>query len=300
MTRTSTVVAIPPSYESDGTAEVESTSSYLDFLTSRGIDTVMSTAGTSQFNLLSYEEIHQFNAAIASSDAKKKILGVPPCSLRDALKFTNDALKYCDSSCRLMLLFPDRYYDDKTIISYISSVSDAAGSPVYIHCMPMRKGTGGTWDYTSYVINDLHSKGVLEGIKEEHTSLKKSYDFVGDLNSDIDVIVAGGSMRRHQFLKSAGANSFLSGIGNLIPKVELDYVESVSSLSCIQKNLELETSLFSVFMKYGWHPSLRYALRHLNLTCKADRQPWPDLSDIAKEEIEAVVGLCTKGALNNG
>jgi len=98
------------------------------------------------------------------------------------------------------------------------------------------------------------------------------------LYSGIQVIVAGGSMRRFSFLESAGADTFLSGIGNFYPWVE-------NSFRAAKKNkkkkmfLELEARFFDVFMKHGWHSSLRAGLKSKRLTCHYDRQPWPSLHD---------------------
>ena len=58
------VVAVPPSYDQEQNLETESTSEYVKYLHAHGATTVMTTAGTSQFNLLSTQEIHQLNQSI--------------------------------------------------------------------------------------------------------------------------------------------------------------------------------------------------------------------------------------------
>ena len=73
-------------------------------------------------------------------------------------------------------------------------------------------------------------------------------------------------MRRYEFLRSAGANAFLSGVGNLFPDVEQRYIDRDIDLP-----LQLEKKMFDVFMKYGWHKSLRIALDYLDLTCYNNR-----------------------------
>ena len=168
----------------------------------------------------------------------------------------------------------------KKFLNYFSEIRNNTSSKIYIHGKTIRNATGGTWNYNSSVINDLFDDEVLIGIKEEHPNLLKSYDFVSELNKDIDVIVAGGSMRRYEYLRSAGANSFLSGVGNLFPKIEQSYIDGEKDCA-----LEKEKKLFSVFMKNGWHKSLRIGLKYLNLTCYNDRKPWPETT---KEELNQV------------
>ena len=130
----------------------------------------------------------------------------------------------------------------------------------------------------------MYDLGVLCGIKEEHSSLAKSYDFVSDLNPEIDVIVAGGSMRRYEYLRSAGANSFLAGVGNLFPEVEQSYLDGHRDLA-----INIEKKMFSVFMKYGWHKSLRIALKYMKLTCYYNRNPWPSNTTHEESEIAKIV-----------
>ena len=279
-----TVVGIPASYSEDQSLETESTIRYLSYLEDQGVHTVMTTAGTSHFNLLNIDEIHALNKAVANSFKGNKIIGVPALSNRDAVAFIERANDYIDSSCRLMLLYPERYYSEDEIVDYMSDLRSHTDNKIYIHGKTIRNATGGNWDYNASVINKLYNYGILEGIKEEHSNLSKSYDFVSEIHPEVDVIVAGGSMRRYEYLQSAGANSFLSGVGNLFPKVEQDYLDGSTADS-----LNKEKQMFSVFMKYGWHKSLRIALKHLDLTCYHNRKPWPVTSVLEEEAIKKVV-----------
>lgn len=279
-----TVVGIPASYSEDQSLETESTIRYLSYLEDQGVHTVMTTAGTSHFNLLNIDEIHALNKAVANSFKGNKIIGVPALSNRDAVTFIERANDYIDSSCRLMLLYPERYYSEDEIVDYMSDLRSHTDNKIYIHGKTIRNATGGSWDYNASVINKLYNCGILQGIKEEHSNLSKSYDFVSEIHPEVDVIVAGGSMRRYEYLQSAGANSFLSGVGNLFPKVEQDYLDGSTADS-----LNKEKQMFSVFMKYGWHKSLRIALKHLDLTCYHNRKPWPVTSVLEEEAIKKVV-----------
>ena len=47
--------------------------------------------------------------------------------------------------------------------------------------------------------------------------------------------------------------------------------------------------MFNVFMKYGWHKSVRIALKYLDLTCYNNRDPWAKSSEKEKEEIMNVI-----------
>lgn len=280
---TRTVIAIPSSFDKKQNLETISTNKYVEYLEKHGAGTLMTTAGTSNFNLLSTQEIHNFNESV-SNFGGTKIIGIPPLNQNESINFAKEASRYIDNKTSLMALFPDRYYDDHSIIQYMSKIRDQTENSIYIHAKPLRKATGGTWNYTSDIINILFERKIIKGIKEEHLELASSYDFVANLNKELDVIVAGGSMRRHRFLESAGANAFLSGIGNLFPEIEQDYLSGN-----IDQPLVKEHKLFSVFMKYGWHKSLRIALKILDLSCYYDRDPWPMSHKNEISEIETVI-----------
>ena len=280
------VVAIPPSYDLDERLELASTANYLTYLHDEGATRVMTTAGTSQFNLLDTNEIHTLNACISQHFKGEAILGIPATNSMEVAKFVQTAQTYTNDHTHLMALYPDRFYDQETIINYITSICDSLGDSVYLHAPKMRSGYGGDWNYNADTINKMHDKDLIKGIKEEHSSLANSYDFISQLNYDIDVIVAGGSIRRFSFLESAGASSFLSGIGNLFPEIENKFFDGYDNR---QKCLNLETKFFNVFMKYGWHKSLRAALKCRELTCFNDRQPWPSVNDEELKEISLVI-----------
>lgn len=280
------VVAIPPSYDLDERLELASTVSYLKCLHNGGVTSVMTTAGTSQFNLLNVNEIHALNACISENFEGEAILGIPAASSVEVAKFVQTAQTYINDHTHLMALYPDRFYDQDTIVNYVSSICQSLGDSVYLHAPKMRSGYGGDWNYNADTINKMHDKDLIKGIKEEHSSLADSYNFISHLNDAIDVIVAGGSMRRFSFLESAGANSFLSGVGNLFPEIENKFLEGHEHR---QECLDLETKCFNVFMKYGWHKSLRAALKCMGLTCLNDRQPWPSVNDEELKEISLVI-----------
>ena len=277
---TNTVIPIPPSYYKDESINLDDTLKYLKFLSSSGIETVMTTAGTSQFNLLTIDEIHSLNKTICMGYSKNKIIGIPPLSLRETKKFIKSANDYADSKTKYLILYPERHYDNNTIRQFFYQIKQDTDADFYVHTMALRSGTGGDWEYESGLLKDLFNESLVVGIKEEYSNIQHAFNFVSELPKEMDVVVAGGSMRRHNFLKIAGANSFLGGIGNLFPEIELDYCINEKEHSLI-----LETKLFDVFMKFGWHKSLRIGISYLGLGCDYDRMPWSMRDDECKRDI---------------
>jgi hypothetical protein len=74
-------------------------------------------------------------------------------------------------------------------------------------------------------------------------------------------------------------------VGNLFPRVEENYIYRPQK----QEYLDIEKKMFKVFMKYGWHKSLRIALKYLDLTCYNDRKPWAKIKETEKQNIINVI-----------
>lgn len=286
------VIAIPPSYDIDENLETASTLEYINYLKLHGATHLMTTAGTSQYNLLSEQEVHELNAVVSSFDGFK-ILGIPPLPLKKAIEFVKDGMSrnYIDDRTKFMALYPDRFYEIDHLYSYFKTVSEYANGPIYIHAQKMRHGVSGDWNYEAELLNRLCDDGYIIGIKEEHSSLELAYSLIDSLSRKLHIIVAGGSMRRFEYLESAGANSFLAGIGNLAPSLENQFINSVN-IGDKHRLLQIEARIFSVFMRCGWHRSLREALRQKRLTCINNRQPWPASTlDFSKKIGDAIQRL---------
>lgn len=285
-----TVVPIPPAYDAEEKLELNSTKKYLSFLDDNNIKTIMSTAGTSQFNFLTEKEIIDFNVTMSQNFSGQVLLGVPPLPTSRTKSFVKKVESSLSrdqiGSVNFLLLYNDRFYNEECLHRYYQEIRSCSSNPLYIHGNAMRAGTGGMWDYSSEVINRLHEQGVVLGIKEETSNLNYSYKFIQGLLSGVDVIVAGGSIRRYEFLKNAGANAFLSGVGNFYPWVENRYFSRPSTAGT---SIDIENEIFKVFMGIGWHPSLRFALKHLGLTCFYNRGPWPELNKKQKHDIIKVL-----------
>lgn len=278
------VIPIPPSYNKDGSLNVKLVNKYVRYLEDNNASTVMTTAGTSQFNLLDLHEINNLNLVVSKFDGPK-ILGIPALNTKAAKNFIKNSDCFSDSDVSIMAIYPDRYYDEESIYSYFYDLRESIDKPLYLHAMFMRKGTGGSWDYEAQIISDLYNDDIICGIKEEYSDLQKSFNFISNLPSGLDIVVAGGSMRRHAFLRNAGAGSFLAGVGSFFPSIENDYMNGDDRL------IDIETKFFKIFNKHGWHKSLRIGMNYFLKFSDGNRNPWPKDS---KPVIDDVVNILTE------
>ncbi len=267
------VYAIPPSFKNDE-IDLKSTSKYLSFLENTGATRVLTTAGTSQFNLLSLSETYFLNTCLINNFSGEKILGLPALSLKH-LKIEIEKLNKLESlNTKLLILFPERYYTDNQILEFFDAICALSLYPIYLHGNPLRKGMGGTYEYTNSLLEKLSRIDNFEGIKEEYSSLDLSIKSIQDL--DLDIIVAGGSMRRFWTLSPFGATSFLTGVGNFNPTHSEEFYQAFTNGKygkCMDIIQNIETPLFNTFMKVGWHAAMRIALKTQGYILE-DRKPF--------------------------
>lgn len=278
------VYAIPPSFKDDQ-LDLGSTSKYLKYLENKSATRVLTTAGTSQFNLLSLDEVFQLNKCLIDNFTQEKILGLPALSLKHLLNEINKLNQLNSTNTNLIILFPERYYSDDQILDFFDAVCAFSLYPIYLHGNPLRKGMGGTYEYSNNLLKKLSRIDNFEGIKEEYSSLDLAIKTISNL--DLDIIVAGGSMRRFWTLNPFGATSFLTGVGNFNPTYSEDFYNAFNTGKydkCIDIIQNIEKPLFDIFMKIGWHASMREALRHQGYILE-DRKPFITLSDSSNQEI---------------
>ena len=272
------VFPIPPAYDKNGNLDLNAVRKYITYLEESGVEVIMTTAGTSQFNLLKMSDIISLNKVCAEFKGKS-ILGIPALSQEEASSFIVEMNKLEFKNSSLMLLYPDRYYGDSGIVDYFNSLADTSNYTCFIHGMFMRKGTGGTYNFTAELINKISLHSNIIGMKEETNDFGLAYSVCKDINKDnFIVIVAGGSMKRFLSLHSTGVQTFLTGIGNILPKIDIDFHSKLTNGKLYEAYdvvNNFENLFFDVFMKYGWHLSLREGLYCENHYEPHTKPPFP-------------------------
>ena len=286
------VFPIPPAYDKDGNLDLNAIRKYIKYLENNGVEVIMTTAGTSQFNLLTLNDIILLNKVCAEFNGKS-ILGIPALSKDEAYEFIIEMNKLELKNSSLMLLYPDRYYNDEAIVDYFNFLADVSNYTCFIHGMFMRKGTGGTYNFTAELINKISQHNNIVGMKEETNDFGLAYNICKDINKDdFIVIVAGGSMKRFLSLHSTGVQTFLTGIGNILPEVDIKFHNKLTNGDLYEAYKivnEFENLFFDVFMKYGWHLSLREGLYCENHYEPNTKYPFPRADKEVVKDIKKII-----------
>ncbi|HTL80349.1 MAG TPA: dihydrodipicolinate synthase family protein [Bacteroidia bacterium] len=276
---TGPVIPLPTPFNSKFEVDYGALSSYVKFLVDNGIRNVMTTVGTSRFNLLTEDEVKKVNETVVKAAAGKAITIVanPLTGGTDkAIEFGKHAEQI--GADLFLTYYPERYYGDDNTYDYLKAINDAVNIGILIHEMPMRNGYGpGNIQYSLPLLHRLLELKNIVGVKEEALDAEYSNKIVAEIKDKAVVIGAGGGMSRY-YLRDhkLGSKAFLGGIGNFIPQLELEFYNAMMNGDQERAGKivnEIEIPYFTKVVPVGWHPSLKAALALKGLMPAHERPP---------------------------
>ncbi len=292
---TGPVIPIPTPFTKSQDVDYAALKSYIQFLVDRGIKNVMTTVGTSRFNLLSEEEVKRVNETIVESvDGKAVTIVANP--LTGGTKHAIDFAKHSEEigADLFMAYFPERHYGEENTFKFFEQVCNNISIGVLIHEMPKRSGLGGgPVHYSLPLLDKLFEIDNLVGLKEEALDADYSNQIVERFSKIAVIIGAGGGMSRYLYRDfDLGAKTFLGAVGNFIPELELEFFDAITSGNkerATQIVEELEQPFFEKAVPMGWHPGLKAALALKGLMPIYEREPMKFMSGAEVEELKSIM-----------
>lgn len=252
----------------------------------------MVTVGTSRFDVLTVEEMLEVNRVVAQSVGDKGIAIVTTPTTGP----TFQAKGFCeraaaDGADGVLLVFPDRYYSDEQVLQYFEDVAASSSLGILVHLAPItagRAGLGPKVQYSPDLLRKIFAIDNVVGIKEESLDPGLSYQY-NRLFTDQGVVIGGaGGMRDFLTKHQWGQPSYLVGIGNFVPALEIKFHQAVIQRDyAAAKSIifEYEEPFFQVAVKAGWHIALKEAMAFMELVGRWERAPLPQLSEQEKGNI---------------
>lgn len=289
------VIPVPTTFNQDETIDLEGFGKYVKFLSDSGIPAVMTTVGTSRYNLLSWQEMLDVNETLvknAGPNTQTIVANPTTGGLKNTIEFGKHAEKI--GADYFLVYFPERHYGEDNTYDYFKTLCDHLDIKILIHEMPMRNGLGGgTVQYSLELLERLFKLKNIVGVKEEALDAEYSNQILEKFSEDILIIGAGGGMSRYLYRDyDRGSMAFLGGIGGFIPKIELDFYKAITSgdKDTATKIIEeTELKYFEKVVPLGWHPSLKVALSLKGLVQPHERRPMKQFSDSEVEEMKNIM-----------
>lgn len=289
------VIPLPTPFNADESVDYDGLGKYVQFLSEGGIPAVMSTVGTSRYNLLSWDEMRQVNAVVAQS-VGPNTQSIVTSPTTGGVQSMIDFGKHAESvgADFYLLYFPERHYGLENTLAYFQAICAELSIKVLIHEMPMRNGLGpGAVQYSLELLDQLFEIENIVGLKEEALDAEYSNQILDRFGKDWLMIGAGGGMSRYLNRDhERGAQAFLGGIGNFKPHVELDFFQAMQSGNRAEGERivhEVEAKYFEAVLPMGWHPTLKAALNHAGLMQPHERRPMVQLSAEQRATVKGIM-----------
>lgn len=290
------VYPICPAFKRDGALDLGKTASYVRYLVKGGAKNLITTAGTSRFNLLSEDEVRELNATVcdASGDALT-IVGNPVSGGTDsAISVARHAQEIGANA--LLVFYPERFYSNEDVFDYFSDISEAAPQiGIMAHAWPMRAAkptSGATVPFSVSLVRMMSDLPNFIGMKEEHGDDNLRYELVTAFAEDLAFIVAGSAMAMYLSAAPYGVRTYLTSIGSFYPPIEEDFYSAHSegrfndALALVRK---YEDPFFAVAKPMGWHLAMKATLDLMGLMPRYERLPLKPLSESDSAAISRVI-----------
>ena len=265
---------------------------YVKFLLSCDAKTIMTTVGTSRFNLLNEDEIRAVNTTVTaatSPDTITIVAGPITGSLNTNIAFAQHAESI--GADAYIAYFPERWYGPEMVYNFFHEISTAVSIGVMVHEMPLQSGYGGQIQYPLDLLERLISIPNLVGMKEECMDANQAYRLYRRLHGKC-AIIGAGAMRNFMRDYHAGAIANLVGIGSFFPRVEIAFQEALKSGNNEQAHnivRQYEDPYFDIAVKLGWHTQLKEILNLLGLMPAYERAPLCRLSSNQVSELRECI-----------
>ncbi|MDJ0686519.1 MAG: dihydrodipicolinate synthase family protein [Alphaproteobacteria bacterium] len=275
-------------FTEEGDVDHSALAKYVEFLTSCGAKTIMTTVGTSRFNLLIDDEIRQVNNTVCCATSPRTVTivaGPMTGNLRTNIEFAQHAETI--GADAYIAFFPERWYGEDQVYDFFQRLSASVSIAVMIHEMPLRSGYGGQKQYPIDLLERLVSIPNLVGMKEECMDGGYAYLLHRRLQGQCAVIGAG-AMRNFMRDFHAGGRANLAGVGSFFPRVEMAFQEALRSGDTNRAHHIVRTyedPYFDVAVELGWHPQLKETMSVLGLMPAYERAPLPRLNKDQRDRL---------------
>lgn len=290
-----TVVPVLAMFKESGSLDEKAISSYVEFLIGCGVQTLMCTVGTSRYDVLSVPEMMLVNKVVTQTAKGRAtvIVTTPSIGPTDqAVDFARAASR--DGADAIIAVYPDRYYGDEPIARFFQEVCHATDVGVMIHEMPIRAGRAfeaPSVQYSRALVERILGYPNLVGLKEESGNPEVIEQLNKAFANRYAIIGGRGGMAAHLDARQHGQVSYLAGIGNFAPAVELKFARLVAAGRSDEARAiveDYEKPFFDIAVNLGWHPALREAMAMADLCPPFERQPMMRLAPDERRKLEAI------------
>jgi 4-hydroxy-tetrahydrodipicolinate synthase len=296
------VFPIVTPFQENFDVDYDSIKRYIDFLYHGGARIFQVMVHTSRFGLLSNDEMLKVNQTVAHHIKTKYndciVIVADPLykSTQISIDFANQA--EADGADLISLIFMERYYFDDQVYKFFESVAKSCNIGILIHEQQLNTIHGAT--LIPFPLNLLHRIALIPNvisIKEDAKEDDYTTEVVELLQSELAIIVSGGSKEQFMQFAPRGCQAYLVGVGSFFPEIAIKFYQSYLSGFhdfCWQIINTLEKPFFEVSKRLGWHIGLKAAMDYLGIMKSIERPPLLCLDSAGYEKIASTIDKLIK------
>ena len=268
--------------------DYNSLENYIQYMYDNGAKIFYAMAFNTRYLLMSEEEILKVNECVIkkvkgfNDNDTIIIVGDPlDCSTDTSIKFARHAMEH--GADIISLIYRAYLFYDDHVYNHYKTIADSVDIPILIHEMPFMKGIpdlqDGNWSID--LLDKLADIPNVIAMKEDTKDDEYTKNVVNKICDRVSIIVSGNGLQSW-IPVSEKCQAWLTGIGNLFPKVELDFHKAHkenNQKKCNEIVELIEKPFFFVKDNYSWHLGVKSAMEHLGIMSRQERMPYQELDD---------------------
>lgn len=172
-------------------------------------------------------------------------------------------------------------------------IADNCDIGILVHEMPFMKGIpkkqDGKWSLD--LLDRLADIPSIVAIKEDTKEDEYTRNVVNKISDRVSIVVSGNGLQQWSKV-SDKCQSWLSGIGNFSPKLELDFYKFMkenNTKECEKIIENIEKPYFWIKDNLSWHLGIKSTLHILGIMDRQERMPYQELNNKDHEKVEKIV-----------
>ncbi len=271
---------------------------YIQYLYDNGAKIFYAMAFNSRYLLMSEQEIYRVNECVIKKvksfvdDDTIIIVGDPlDCSTDTSIAFAQHAKMH--GADMISLIYRAYLFSDDHVFDHYNTIANAVDIPILVHEMPFMKGIpkhqNGNWSID--LLDRLADIPNVLAVKEDAKNDDYTKDVVDKISDRVAIVVSGNGLQQWSKV-SEKCQAWLTGIGNLFPKTEIDFYQyhlNNDQDKCNEIVENIEKPFFFVKDNYSWHLGIKSAMEHLNIMSKQERMPYQELDEEKHKHVGEIV-----------
>jgi len=214
------VVPVNICFDAAGEIDYPAQRRYVNWLCEQGVPVILLTYGSSEFSLLSDEDIWRLSAELTEAvDGRSLMIGSTGFwNVAVCRRFLEHAEKIGMDGVKVQINPWSGQSKREVFIGYHDRIQDASPVPLLLWC-----NSGGAGAASVDFVAELAQRPQIVGVKNDEDQFGYFYDMIRATNDENFAVISGGQMRNFAFGFPLGAAAYLCTVAPFRPDIALQF-----------------------------------------------------------------------------